>query len=209
MRIRFTKFLLLKPKSPIGVSLLDVISNALASIILLFFILVGLRAVPPPPERMLGMLIVDYEIVGGKHPEIEVYVDPPDSTAGPGDEQPHRFGKSIEGLATEQVQNVPGIWPYAKVLYDADSPDGKERRRRFVYMNPQKYGSWKVGVIYADNADLLEERFDRSKQDTLRIKAWFIQDKGALSAIDTVLPVGFPTEHFEIAFRIPKYEAPI
>ncbi|MCW5924001.1 MAG: hypothetical protein KIS77_16885 [Saprospiraceae bacterium] len=196
MKIRIAKFLL-KPKAAIGVSLLDVISNALASIILIFFILVAIRAQPPSPERMLGILVVDYEIQTTERPDIQIFLKKPAQGVGN-----YLFNDGIEALKTGEVDSIPGIWAHAVVM----SVPGKENYiRRIMYMNPEKEGEWTAGIIFSDHTRYTYN--DYKPFATLKIRAHFVQ-RDNLPRLETnvdSITVRFPTQRCEVKFKLPEY----
>lgn len=220
MKLRLTKLLLLKPKSAIGVSMLDVISNALASVILLFFVLIALRAMPPSPERVLGILVVDYEIswphADTRAPEIEVFLRRPKDGAITYD---RTFGPDIASeFKSGRVDTIDGIWDEAQVLQvrGSDRATGRDYvRKRIFYMNPESPGDekspceWEVGVIYVDDENFMDKNFPFLDSAELRLKAWFVPGAGSSVLGDTVLHrkmVKYPTEVLRDSVIIPRFQ---
>ncbi|MBK6629411.1 MAG: hypothetical protein IPJ87_01545 [Flavobacteriales bacterium] len=223
MKARIDSFISRKSRTAIGLSMLDVISNALASIILLFFVLVALRALPPPPERVMGVLIVDYEVtwdamaendIRKRQPEIEIGLRGPDFR----DVQPQpRFGSAVESTVgdhafdTGEAKRISGVWPTAKVLQSAEP--GRVLKRVF-YLNPecpsgQNPCTWEASMVYVDDTAFYDLGFDKLPDATMRIQAWFVKPaQGELlkRADTTVCPTRFPTELKTWEFTIPTYQ---
>ncbi len=201
MKNKLAKFLI-KPKSPIGLSLLDVISNALASIILLFFVMVAIRSQPPPPERQVGMLMVDFIInTPSDSPTVVIYLKSPETNS------PYLFDDQIqEQLPTPpEIDSIKGIWDQAVVL---TSLDNANKFRRIFYMNPEKgeQNKWHAGIIYSDHTRFTYKDFKTPA--TVQIKGYFIS-KGTMT-LDTFIhsaQVLYPTQKFEVEFSVPDYSS--
>lgn len=208
MKLRILK-VLSKPKAAIGVSLLDVISNALASIILLFFVFAALRGQPLPPERVLGILIIDYKFNSViDTPLISIYVNAP---------SPQEKGVRIDAfdseleskLPTGTIDSIPGIWESAIVL---TTPGKEKTTRRFVFMNPTK-GLWTAGAIFADHSKYTRTEYLSNKSNSFEMKAYFINpDKGTKRIIlnDTTYNhfpiIEYPTQRVEMdSFYVADY----
>lgn len=204
MKLRISK-VLSKPKAAIGVSLLDVISNALASIILLFFVFAALRGQPLPPERVLGILIIDYKINSVDTPFIKIYLKAPLEVG-----QPPVFldDSLIETLETENVDTITGVWKNAIVL---TTPGKESTTRRVVYMNPFK-GTWYAGMIFSDHSKYTDKDYlTRYRNNSFEMKAYFVNEKGTKvikleDVIKKIPQVEFPTQKAEMdSFIISNY----
>ncbi len=207
MKLRILK-ILSKPKDAIGVSLLDVISNALASIILLFFVFSALRGQPLPPERVLGILIIDYKFSPViDTTAISIYVNAP-SLEQKG-ERILAFDSEMESrLTTISVDTIPGVWNNAIIL----TTHGVETKtRRLVYMNPPE-GMWQTGIVFADHSRYTSKNYSvKYLLNNVKIKAYFINPNEVTKVInlndfrqDSILQ--FPTQKFEMgSFRITNY----
>ena len=204
MKLRILK-VIGKPKAAIGISLLDVISNALASIILLFFVFAALRGQPLPPERVLGILIIDYKINTVDTPYIKIFVKAPLQTREP----PVFLDDSlIETLETEKVDTIAGVWKNAIVL---TTPGKETTTRRVVYMNPFE-GYWYAGMIFSDHSKYTgKEYLTKFSNNSFEMKAYFVNEKGVkvikLEDVVKKIPhVEFPTQKAEMdSFKISNY----
>lgn len=202
MKLRISRFLKVG-KTPIGLSMLDVVSNALASIILLFFVMVAIRSQPPVPERMVGIFMMDYEIqVPESTPEISVFLE------RPGREKIFDSEVAIE-LLTHDIDSIPGIWGHAVVLA---KPGKEDTHRRIFYMNPEyqegEDKEWRAGIIYSDHNKLTEKPFKPGA--TLTTKAFFISRNSSfvLDTLKSKKQVLFPTQFSRTSFELPSYQSP-
>ncbi|MEK7256492.1 MAG: hypothetical protein AAB316_17180 [Bacteroidota bacterium] len=193
MKLRIARFLKVV-KNPIGLSMLDVVSNALASILLLFFVMIAIRSQPPVPERQVGILMVDYELQTAEpEAEIEVFLQRPEKSPS--------FEREVaEDLKTQDINSIPGIWGHAVVLA---KPGREKTHRRIFYMNPEKDGEWRSGIIYADHSKLTERSFQPGASLTLR--AYFISGSPKLGTWEKKSQVNFPTQLSGTKFDIPSY----
>lgn len=209
MKLRILK-VISKPKAAIGVSLLDVISNALASIILLFFVFAALRGQPKPPDRVLGILIIDYKINSVVDtPAISIYVRAPSLIQKDG--QPlELFDTSIEEeLPTVGLDTIKGVWENAIIL---TTPGQETKTRRLVYMNPQE-GTWFAGMIFTDHSRYTSNDYlTKHKGNSFEMKAYFVNPEGTkmvqLKDINSgkISEIEFPTQKAEMdSFRISNY----
>lgn len=177
--------------SAIGLSMLDLISNALASIIILFIILSSIRVPSIPPERVKGTLLVRLELKESGNAQLEsiVWVEPPNL----GDERKRKFfGGEIYALNThgkvfgpsadcgcnennlgfsKNIAITPCIALYthqdsANVHYLVIRDPVREEK------NGQKKYDWGIGLLYVDHEKLIENR-----QPVLgKLESWFIND---------------------------------
>lgn len=176
--------------------MLDVVSNALASIILLFFVMVAIRSQPPVPERVVSIFMIDYELqTPVPTPEISVYLQRPGKRAV--------FEKQVaDEILTHDIDSIPGIWGHAVVLA---KPGQQSTHRRIFYMNPESEGIWHAGIIYADHDKLTEKSFQPDAK--MIMKAYFITNNSPkLDTLRNVRQVQFPTQLGGIEFELPKYD---
>ena len=202
MKLRITKFLKVA-KTPIGLSMLDVVSNALASIILLFFVMVAIRSQPPVPERMVGIFMIDYELQAPEStPEISVFLE------RPGRDKVFENAVANEFL-THDIDSIPGVWGHAVVLA---TPGKENTHRRIFYMNPEyqegEDKEWKAGIIYTDHDKLVEKTFQPGA--TLTLKAFFISKNSSfvLDTLKSKKQVLYPTQFSRTSFELPMYQIP-
>lgn len=208
MKLRILK-VISKPKAAIGVSLLDVISNALASIILLFFVFAALRGQPKPPDRVLGILIIDYKINSEiDTPAISIYIKAPSSDNKR--ERIEAFDSEIEDkLETKAVDTIQGVWDNAIIL---TTPGQEAKTRRLVYMNPQE-GTWYAGMIFTDHSRYTSKDYlTKYKVNSFEMKAYFVNPEGTkmiqLKDIKSgeISEIEFPSQKAEMdSFRISNY----
>ncbi|MCG3158229.1 MAG: hypothetical protein DKINENOH_04870 [bacterium] len=200
-----------RPKSAVGVSMLDLISNALAATLILFFVLSILKQPPIPPEYVLGTLVVRCSLrpIGspkfnsGDTAKVEVWLHSQELNTG------RKFGEvgiaSLEDIAGMNIRafldslTIADL-PALAALYTA-SPNEK-----IIIMRYPPKGNWFAGLLYVSH-DKLE--FNQQKAIG-HIEVWFVKPKPEQSERDIDILAKdsrliAPTESFGIAFEIPDW----
>lgn len=208
-----------KRLSPIGLAMLDLISNSLAATIILFIILASLRKPFIIPERINGTLFVRYELIDTVaspiHPGSSIWLDPPftGNQLLPGEQRVY-FGPGqisringernlygtfadCEGLSKKLRKNKKLIPPCAMVYNPIDSPFV----HYLILRNPLA-GKWRTGIIYEDHPDYEK----KTKAVKAKMQAWFIAgQKGELSNLAFEDKLNRTTLHSELEFETPKW----
>lgn len=161
-----------KPASAIGLSMLDLISNALAAVIILFIILSALRIPSIPPERVKGTLQVRLEMIpknNNTKSESLIWVEPPTVKTdkfSPVSNSKRWFGAEIFGLNnhvdyygpnyTCLPENYKGekesiYVPCISTYVDAENPNV----HHLTIREPIE-GKWKIGLLYVEHSELMK-----------------------------------------------------
>lgn len=182
-----------------GTSLLDVISNALVSVLILFFVLSAMRSRPPFPLRLYGTLIIEYGIETKPLASLQYYAKC--NCEGKGAYT--YWNKDIQNISTPPEDSLQGIWDHAVVL-----SNGSEHFRR-VYINNPVAGEWRFGIVYEQHHLYTREDFPRPA--SLWIKVYFKQggvQKPILLETEKYLQhVELPTHNLiEVKVEMPKLE---
>lgn len=201
-----------KPRSAIGMSMLDLISNALAATLILFFVLSVLRLPPIPPTRILGTLVVRCAVYSNNQPErgeVEIMLQPP---AYQGQKIESQYGIDIDhfnkdqrvfglyGLRYEKIYDsvkAASMPDPAMVYSPVDSPFVK-----IAIIRDPVEGIWTARLIYVDH-----ELSTKSMQSTRAvIEAWFVKDRLKTKIVqkDSTLFV-VPSVNFPIKLEMPKW----
>lgn len=199
-----------RPRSAIGVSMLDLISNALAATLILFFVLSILKLPPIPPTRVIGTLVVRCSIHADINPtkaDIEVWLRPPSGVDNPPlerkiganiaefNDDPRVFG--LYGLHYEKVYE--GIYgknlPPEVMVY---APPDSHTNVRIVIVRDPNEGEGMAGLLYVDHQELTL-KIQKAKA---RIEAWFIKDDGKFKLLVDSTRFIAPTQTFTISFII-------
>lgn len=176
-----------KGPSAIGLSMLDLISNSLASVIILFIIISSLRKPSIPPERIKGTLLVRFELLPQQnlvYSESIVWVEPPNISQG----DKHKFfgneifminkDDAVFGLCQDcKEKKFPSnmeqfITPCIAVYSPLDSNNVHYIVIRDPPRNGQEEVDWKMGILYVDH----DEYDVRQQPATATIQAWFIDN---------------------------------
>lgn len=149
-RKRFSKWLKKRAaKASIGISMLDIISNALAGTMCLFFALSAIQAVPPEAPRIIGKLIVAVRlepISPGVSPPALFMKAPKDQTFWfPTfyESDMLRINFDYDTIADYQTDN---FLPFNVYRNPNDS-----LQYEFHFTNPRQ-GKYEFGAIYTDHA---------------------------------------------------------
>ncbi|MBV6504654.1 MAG: hypothetical protein ILNGONEN_00204 [Syntrophorhabdaceae bacterium] len=201
-----------KPRSAIGMSMLDLISNALAATLILFFVLSVLRLPPIPPTRILGILYIRVATYAENQPErgrVELMLQSP---AYQGQKIEPQYGIDIErfnkdprvfglyGLRYDKIYDSvkAASMPDPAMIYSpVDSPFVK-----IAIIRDPVEGVWTARLIYVDH-----ELSTKSMQPTRAvIEVWFVKDKVKTKIVqkDSTLFV-VPSVNFPIKFETPKW----
>lgn len=207
------------PPSPLGLSMMDLISNALSACAILFFILATMKTPTIPPERVLGTLIVKFTVSQNGEDLRNIHTDV----------YAHAPGKNVPcyyGLAEiENLNKIPQVFGDNDVGWDRVLKNkSPEEQANFKSMLPPSASAvhcaskgetfviihdptlvedykWKIGLYYIDHA-----KYDQNKQPIkIKMEAWLIKDEKEKYTIkDTILNA--PTEHCEFEFNPQDYK---
>ncbi|MCG8330168.1 MAG: hypothetical protein MI974_20890 [Chitinophagales bacterium] len=196
----------------IGLSMLDLISNSLAAMIILFIIISSLRLPSIPPERVEGVLVIRYEMnpmMNNHLAESDFWLSHDAITEG------KRFYYHHEGEITMLNNNTQlfatcGGWKNngrendwtGPCIYDYTDPDNPNIHY-VVVKNPPK-GRWKTGLIDANH----DEYIHAPQPAKSIVKAWFV-GKELMILQDTIVPefqLTGPTHTHPIEFDTPSWE---
>jgi hypothetical protein len=195
-----------KPQSAIGLSMLDLISNALGAVIILFMILSSVRAPQIPPERIKGTLFIKYEIIDNPHikdiePLIWVQIPPHSGNPpAPGGAESRFYGADIfrmnkENFAfgafpdcgckddkTKRIKNnlTPCIVTYSPI----DSPNIQYLIIRDPIKAKDTERDWETGMMYREHNQIVEG----VQMGKAKISAWMF---GVEGSVDTILSKTF------------------
>jgi hypothetical protein len=189
-------------QAAIGLSMLDLISNSLAAVIILFIIITSLRVPYIPPERVKGTLYARIELKGQGQPadlESLLWVEPP---AGPDQISKRFFGTDIFHLNTDPLvfgpysdcsqataaarQKKGFITPCAMNYSSSDNPN----IHHLVIRDPLK-ASWVIGVLSVDHTGFLLE----DQPTTADCQVWFLDNMARDSFEITATPLSAPTSN--------------
>ena len=183
-----------KPSSAVGLSMLDLISNAVAAIFILFILLSAIRLPPIPPERLEGQLIIRYEVIGKELPQkgkMRFRINEPENKNMPTEEQLLHWHPAIKG---DPELDFRSMIPY--------SPSGAQHVYYLVCDTP-RIGQYTTTLQYSTHELFLEN----AKPAQLRVSGWIIGTKIETWRFDStqvIPPNSHPTNHFVLPFEIPK-----
>lgn len=174
-----------RSRSAFGVSMLDLITNALAAAFILFMVFSYMQSQPIPPERVLGTLTV--RITFEYSPEIAefaLWVKSPYSSDGK-----RKFNKEILDLNYDELAFGKSILEYIGNLKLSEAalqpsyisvytPPDSQNIRTIVVRDPHE-GEWEVGVLYVAHENL--EQKEQPAYAT--IQAWFLEKRGKRSPV--------------------------
>jgi len=197
--------------TPIGMSMLDLISNSLAAMIILFIIISSLRLPMIPPERIKGTLFVRYTLERNSRPledaASQIWVTPPgvpEKYWGDEilllnhlDEAYGLFTDCAEVNAKINTKNT--VLPLCILVY---SPADSANVHYLVIRDPLR-GEWRTGLLYVDHDQLGADR----QEATFTLQAWFVSATG-----DGVTPLQdttyqAPTEYAGFKFETPDWKS--
>lgn len=185
-----------KPSSAVGLSMLDLISNAVAAIFILFILLSAIRLPPIPPERLEGQLIIRYEVIGAKlqgpqKGKMRFRIVEPENKNMPAEKLAPSWHPKIKG---DEELDFESMIPY--------SPSDSQQVYYLVCDTP-RVGEWTTTLQYSTHELFLENE----KPAQLRISGWIIGAKIETWSFDSTQAIPFkshPTNHFLLPFEVPK-----
>ncbi|MEL6633263.1 MAG: hypothetical protein AAFQ83_17485 [Bacteroidota bacterium] len=201
-----------KQPSAIGLSMLDLISNSLAAVIILFIIISSLKVPVIPPERIKGTLFIRYELrpdVNYDMAESKIWVEPPRNHAL----QKNRYWEEeifkmnadvgVFGLFSDcggdQTKRVSKnfVTPCAMAYSHEDSTNV----HYLVIRDPVK-GIWQTGLLYRDHVRYPKEEV----RAEINIHAWFVGTEQP--GIDSLRMrrVKGPTAYYGIEVETPDWK---
>ena len=202
-----------KKPSAIGLAMLDLISNSLAAVIILFIIISSLRIPSIPPERIKGTFFVRYELIPDHHSEeaqSRIWVSPP---SHPEIQKDRYFEEEVLGMNTDwgifgQFSDCSGkanrsreskqfITPCAMTSSPVDSTNV----HYLVIRDPVK-GTWKTGIFYREHHIMTSAK----QPGKAKINAWFVgaEDPGIISPIPKLNLTG-TTDSLGIQLETPDW----
>lgn len=180
-----------KPASAIGLSMLDLISNAVAAVFILFILLSAIRLPPIPPERLEGQLIMRYTLRNVASPEkakIRFWIK-----EEPGKNPPSEalLGSWFPPIKGDEEPDFQKMVPY-KV-------EKKPNELFLIFDNPS-IGKWETLLMYGEH----EEHNPKMKPAEAHISIWFVgADKTEWTLSDSTNVTG-PTGTLYLPFEVPK-----
>lgn len=149
--------------SPIGLSMLDVISNALVATFILFILVSALQLQKPPIERIMGMFYVEMIF----RPDISEGMEQPSIyLLAPNSRYVFDADMNDSTRIYEKVkEETPVLPPHQMVYEDVNNPF----RRIVVVMNPIA-GQYEVGAFHVDHSRYSE----KSTGGVLESRVYFI-----------------------------------
>ena len=168
--------------------MLDIISNALAGTMCLFFALSAVQLEPPEATRILGQLTIEVELIpssAGAEPPSLILIAPNKAD-----------GKRYDPLYDEEILLLNNDYLIGGLRHEHLSPvqvyrDPDNPLSMKIHVNDPKEGLWTVGAIYVDS----QEYPCSEGPVNIRFKAYFDKDSGEeLTSNDTIKPLDHPTE---------------
>lgn len=199
-----------KKKSAIGLAMLDLISNSLAAVIILFIIISSLRLPSIPPERVKGTLYIKYSLSGNRNlqnAESKIWLKPPDATKRFWDEDIFNINSDVrifgqfmdckgrEGSMGKINAGRKGYLTPCAMVY---SPVDDHNTHYLVIRDPIKSPvnkDWKTGIFYQDHS----EYEDETQFVEANIEAYFIGKEDKADFKDKAKIIG-PTGTFRLEF---------
>jgi hypothetical protein len=182
----------------ISISMLDVISNALAATLILFFTTAALQVQAPLPPQVLGQLVVDVEFVPRQSgAELPILIlNPPNGAKRLTDE-------GINNPSQWHPRNVPkiidGLPPRSALYEDPANP----LHRTIVIYDPLE-GEWNLQVLYTNHALYEQEAIGA----TARVRVWFESSGNGIrvQAQKEVSLLRFTTQRQPFSFTVKALE---
>lgn len=209
--------------SPMGLSMLDLISNSLAAVIILFIILAALRIPAIPPERVKGTLMVRLEMRDFAEDSLvrtEPWVNAPWDMPKPADPKDPLYGVEMrEHLFGREIQDSMNMNPrfYGSRFNCADAEIASTYRRKLFSPCAMAYSAryepnvhylvfrdpildiWDFGLTYVDHRDLIKSKVP----DAVGIHVWLMTEAGSTEP-DSVGPVIAPTSSHTFSVDVKK-----
>jgi hypothetical protein len=208
--------------NPLGLAMLDIISNSLAAGIILFLVVSAIQKPFIPPERSKGTLYIEYILEAETDPEMAnslIWLEPPINDSNPSQCPPKRF------WGAEEINQLNSDWCYYKSFQDCgDFVEEVNSRGMYIppcvntyiekngnqiihlVMRDPIMGTWKSGIIYRDHL-LLEEKAQIAE---VTINLWYVKDRNNNSGNNPTkdrITYSFygPSDNQGFEFTIPKW----
>lgn len=199
-----------KQPSAIGLSMLDLISNSLAAVIILFIIISSLRIPFIPPERVKGTLFIRYELIAKIQPDSaqsEIWLNPPTIH--------NRRERFWEGNISLVNQKYFGVFPdcggigkkprnhknYIMPCAMVYSPVDSANVHYLIIRQPIK-GEWKTGILYKDHLTITEG----VREAKAKIDAWFVgKEVPGFLPEKTDITLIASTSSLDLTFNTPEW----
>lgn len=187
--------------NPIAVSMLDVISNALAGVLVLFFVLSSMRLEHNQIKYQTGILVFEYEY-SPSNIEPLVFVDGPSSL-------PIKFGRDISDPNNRYAELTNYSESALQKVTVLKEQIGDKQKIIIQIVDPAYGpgdGKWKTGFIYSDHKNILKRKIEAK----VKFRALFIDAGGDTHTTDEqVKPVKSDRFQLETPTIYKKYEVSI
>lgn len=149
----------------VSISMLDVISNALAATLILFFTTAALQVQAPLPPQVLGQCVIDVQFlpqVPGAEPPTLILLSPKCKSGA------EKINEGINISGDWHPDNTPkdikGLPPRCGLYRDPNNP-----LNQTIVMYDPIAGKWQLQVLYTDH-DLYEKQ---AVGASAQIRVWF------------------------------------
>jgi len=186
-----------------GIAMLDVISNALLAMVVLFFEMITIQEKPAPLPTTEGMLIVTVKLILLEGIPADatavIFLRPPQmSKIG------IRFDEDIrklEGVRNIHSKNIADITAKFPAIIVGAYP-GQNNQKTFSIRNPVK-GKWEVGVLYADHK-FIDQKIYQARPI---IEAWFVRHGEEIDIIklENIPIFESTTNNYSILIEVPVW----
>jgi len=199
--------------NPIAVSMLDVISNALAGVLVLFFVLSSMRLEHNRIKYQTGILVFEYEYSPSSIEPL-IFVDGPGSL-------PVKFGRDIRNPNNRYAEQTNYSESALQKVTVLKEQIGDKQKIIIQIVDPAysvkssssspEDGIWKTGFIYADHKNILKRKIKAK----IKFRALFIDADGkthttnGTNTDEQVKPVKNDTFELKTPTEYKKYEVSI
>lgn len=188
--------------SPIGLSMLDVISNALVATFILFILVSALQLQKQPIERVMGMFYIEMNF----KPDVKLGMELPGIYLKSPNSNPS-FNSDIDDsdrLYEKIKEGTPVLPPHQMVYEDVNNPF----KRIIVVMNPIA-GVYKAGAFHVNHNEYAEKPIGGQ----LESKVYFITEPSGddenpvkLTTKPRIDKLKFTTQQARFQFPIVSFE---